>query len=264
MNNPNKAYSLEEIRNILRKNQIPIYIIENIKNCISNQDKERTYYFEVKPKINKEKNKEPINKETKYLGRKKKEDDTEGTHTKHNSDNIIKKCKGIFFQYVIIYVNELIKEFKSNKEEKIEFLKLNYNKYVNKLKKESELELFQMKLKDVVSLEISEKYQNNKDFNKNKMSQILDEEKNNEILMDLLNMTFGDWIDVFTLKNHTKNIPRFNGLQEALEKNIPEKGDEEYFSRFVFYLFNYKNYFKNKKGRSPKQNKIKINKVNFF
>ena len=255
LDNRKKVCIIEEIRKILRENKIQI---EKIKDdYISKKDRENVYYFEIKVKIprNKGNNKEHTNKKKILIGRKRKSDNTERKHTKDNPDNIIKKCKGIFFQYIIIYVNLLIKEYKTNKEEKIELLKLNYNKYVNKLKKECELELFEMKLKDLVSFEISDKYKNSKDFNKKKMNKILKEEKDNKILMDLLNMTYGDWIDVFTLKNHPENAPLFNGLQEALE-DVAGKSDKEYFSRFVFYLFNYKNYFQNKKGRRPKQNNL--------
>ena len=64
-------------------------------------------------------------------------------------------------------------------------------------------------------------------------------------------MRFGDWIDVFTLKKKIEIEPKFKGLEKAL-KEISDKNDEEYFSRFIFFLFNYKNYFQNKKGRRPK------------
>ena len=68
--------------------------------------------------------------------------DNRTIYTQRMHNNIIKKSKRIFFIYVIKYINEIIKEYKSNKKEKIELLKLNYNKYVNKLKKESEIERF--------------------------------------------------------------------------------------------------------------------------
>ena len=71
--------------------------------------------------------------------------DNRTIYTQRMHNNIIKKSKRIFFIYVIKYINEIIKEYKSNKKQ-IELLKLNYNKYVNKLKKESELNLFKVKL----------------------------------------------------------------------------------------------------------------------
>ena len=65
-------------------------------------------------------------------------------------------------------------------------------------------------------------------------------------------MTFGEWIDIFTLKNKLNNNFEFYGLQNALS-NIEETNSDEYFSRFIFYLFNYKRWFYNKKGRHRKR-----------
>ena len=104
-------------------------------------------------------------------------------------------------------------------------MKLSYE-YIDKLKKKNEQDLFKRAIKDLVSLETSSKYSS------------------------------GDWIDVFTLKTNIENSTEFKGIEEAL-KDISDKNDDEYFSRFIFYLFNYQNYFHNKKGRKPKTNKNK-------
>jgi hypothetical protein len=93
-------------------------------------------------------------------------------------------------------------------------------------------------------------------------------------------MTFGEWIDVFAFKKMLDYDSNFNILQDALlklynkiftikrkqndnlnfnkhkddlDKTYKEK--EKYFTRFIYYLFNYQNYFQNKKGRNPKKNK---------
>ena len=116
-----------------------------------------------------------------------------------------------------------------------------------------------MTLKDLASLEPSKKYSSNKDpeFNKKTISNLLKAEEKNcdKIIENFLNMRFGEWIDIFTLKNKIDHDFEFNGLHDSLE-SISNEFDEEYFSRFVFYLYNYKNWFKNKKGRNVK----KINK----
>ena len=66
-------------------------------------------------------------------------------------------------------------------------------------------------------------------------------------------ISFEEWIDVFTKKRQDYNLEEFNGLQNSLEKVAKEyKDDDEYFTRFVFYLFNYQNWFYNKKGRERK------------
>ena len=68
-------------------------------------------------------------------------------------------------------------------------------------------------------------------------------------------MTFSEWIDVFTNKIENNYDLEFNGLQNVLN-DLYKNEDDEYFSRFIFYLFNYQNWFQNKKGR---KRKTKIN-----
>ena len=253
-----KPCSLEDIRNILKKNKISQIIIEKVKDSATDLDKQNVGYFVVKVKGTRQINtkKIPAIKELKLIGRKRKGDNKEGKHNKNDSDNIIKKCKAVLFKYIIIYVLDIVNKLRTNKEENFELLKLSYKKYIDKLKKKNELDLFKMKIKNLVSLETSSKYSINKDkdFNKKSINKILEEEKDNKVLINLLNMSFGDWIDIFTLKNNIENSFKFNGLEEAL-KDISDKNEEEYFSRFIFYLFNYQNYFYNKKGRRPKTNK---------
>ena len=62
-------------------------------------------------------------------------------------------------------------------------------------------------------------------------------------------MTFDEWIDIFTFKEKFDDDLEFNGLQDVLE-DLYDKVDDEYFSRFIFYLFNYKNAYENKVGRN--------------
>lgn len=249
-----KIYNCEEIKRVLKQENFPKDLIDKIgEQFISRKDKENVYLFEIK---NKRKKHEKTTLEEKLcLGRKKKDDNTERKHNKDFSDNIIKKIKGIFFSNVVDYINEYINCYKMNNEEEFHLLKLDYGRYINNLKKESELNLFEMKLKDLASFQTSGKYRlnENKDINKHKIEKILEQEKDNEIIINLLNMNFGEWIDVFTLKKKMENEIGFHGLQFALEKML-ETNNEEYYSRLIFFLFNYKRWFQNKRGRNRKVN----------
>ena len=247
-----KPYSLEEIRNLLRENEISNNIIEKIKDCINPLDWRRVGYFDIKIKRTRKGIIKEEKDEEKFLGRKRKDDNKKGNHTRNDVDNIMKKCKNTLFHNVIEYVAIVVNSLKSDKKEEFILLSLSYE-YIDILKKDNELALFKMKLKDLVSLDISSKYSliEDKEFNKKNINKILKEERDNEVLINLLNMRFGDWIDVFTLKKKIEIDPKFKGLEKAL-KEISDKNDEEYFSRFIFFLFNYKNYFQNKKGRRPK------------
>ncbi len=171
-----------------------------------------------------------------------------GKHDKYESDNIIKKCKGTFISYVVENINIHI-----DKEKKYEkLLDLDYS-LISKIKKDSDLELLNMKLKDLVSKDISSKYKsklNEKDYNKNIINKIIQNEDSSEKLMNLLNMTFNEWIDIFTYKIENDYNKEYNLLQAALDKiNQKNNNDKEYLLKFIFYLYNYKRWFESKKGR---------------
>ena len=87
------------------------------------------------------------------------------------------------------------------------------------------------------------------------MKNLLEYEKDNKELIYLLNMKFGDWIDVFTFQKEINFNSKFNGIENILKRLYKNERDDyfsNYFSRFIFYLFNYKNWFQNKKGRKRK------------
>ena len=128
---------------------------------------------------------------------------------------------------------------------------------ISKIKKDSDLELLNMKLKDLVSKDISSKYKsklNEKDYNKNIINKIIQNEDSSEKLMNLLNMTFNEWIDIFTYKIENDYNKEYNLLQAALDKiNQKNNNDKEYLLKFIFYLYNYKRWFESKKGRNTNE-----------
>ena len=251
----------EKIKNILN-HQIEKEILNKIinkfdVNYITKKDLENVSLF--KSKVRKTRNKKSENNEEEKilgkklgLGRKKKNGIEKGKHNKYSPDNIIKKIKRIFFKYIIIYINLIKEKHAPNQQENFQFKNLSYENYINNLKKDKEILLLNKPLKDFVSLEISSKHGLNFDFNRQKMEKILEEEKDNQKLKSILNMTFDEWIDIFTFKKKVDDDLEFNGLQDVLE-DLYDKVDVEYFSRFIFYLFNYKNWFHNKKARKPKK-----------
>ena len=252
-----KIYYLEEIIDILKRNKISSSIIDKInKDIIKKEDIENINLFEVRNKIKKSKfhninKKDEERVEEIKKGRKSLGDNMKGNHKKDSPDNIIKKCKGIFFTCVIEYIEIFLNKYKKNYEGKIKLLTLDYAQYVNRLKKEVDLELLDKPLKNIASLDTSKRYHKINDtyWNKKNIEKIIEKEKDNKEINDLLNMSFNDWIDIFTYKKDWENNIKINGFQFNLEK-IVEDNDEEYFSRFVFYLYNYKRWFINKKGRN--------------
>ena len=124
--------------------------------------------------------------------------------------------------------------------------------YINRLKKDSDIELLKMQLKDIASKDISSKYKSkDKDWNAKIIDKIMKNENGDEKLLNLLNMTFNEWIDIFTYKKENEYNKEINLLQTALFKlNKNNQNNKEYLSKFIFYLYNYKRWFESKKGRS--------------
>jgi hypothetical protein len=262
--------SFNFIFEILNKINYPIEKIKEIREeIITQKDIENIWIFEVKSKKTKikkclknknkpkaiiEKKEANKNREVK-CGRKSlnSSDTTQGNHKKDCPDNIIKKIKAFLFSSVIEYVQDYININKIKINEKIKLLTLDY-KNVNKLEKKFNLEILNEPLKDLISRKISSKYKSHQDFNKNIIKKVLDEEENNDKINSLLNMTFGNWIDIFTYKTEWEHNIRFKGIKPFLEK-IQKNNDAQYFSKFIFYLFNYQKWFLHKKGRKQKKSK---------
>ena len=233
------------------------------EDYITDKDKKSVSLFQTPNKNKKQKLQIVPQNEKKNIGRKRRRDNYEEEfnknildnqeeegkkeHNKFAQDNIIKKCKGIFFSNVIDNINAYIKE------DEFKLTKLNYEMYVKDLKKENELKLFDTSLEDLASFEASPKNKSkngNSISNKSKIKKILKKEKDNNNLINLLNLKFGEWIDIFTLKKQFDRTIEFNGLNNSLEKVRKKNNSSKYLSRFIFLLFNYKRWFINKKGRN--------------
>jgi hypothetical protein len=180
-------------------------------------------------------------------------------------DNIIKKIKAKIFEYPIIFLNNILNKKKT--EDKL--FKLDYQ-YVNRLNREQDLKYLDLKLKELFSKEISPKYiteQRQKDSNKKFISNLLTNQSDNTILF-AFNITFRDWLDVFTLKQNFKDIifkydylekdidyeriqKSLYGVDNLLNKIMVEN-NKEYLTMFIFLLYNYERWFYNKKGRKTK------------
>ena len=240
----------EDIKNYINiSNGFSENIVNAINEYIPDQYYESLNFFYINKK--RKRNIETINTSiaSKTLGRIKNEDKNKGKSGKHNKyepDNIIKKCKRILISSMILHINMYI-----DKKKYDSLLDLKYS-YINNLKKDSDLVLLNTQLKDIISKNISSKYTlKDKKWNEIIINKIIQNEKNDEKLMKLLNMTFNEWIDIFTYKIKSEYNKNVNLLQQALDK-INKKNDfnKEYLSKWIFLLYNYKRWFESKKGRN--------------
>lgn len=183
------------------------------------------------------------------------------THDKMSSDNILKKIKAVLLnKYIINFLNEIMKF----KLKKYKLAKLDY-RYINELKKENELKYFKMSLKEIFSMDISTKYSKfGKDYNKKIIEQIINKD---DSINFIFNLTYNDFIDLFTHKKKIEDIKVFNinldnKCYEEIKKYIPKvesfyselkgKNDIKYSTLVIFYLFNLERVIKLKQNRKQK------------
>ena len=241
---------------------------------------------------NKNINKIVIGRESGMLGRKRKGDSSNRRHNKYNSDNIIIKIKNILKKYLIIFINNIIKNLIDDviqrnlilntlnlNDNNTEYLikDIDYRFLSEKINKNDNLKLLFLKIKDFLYQKISPKYKTidpNLNYNKIIIENLLTD--NNQKNKDIFNFIFNelnleDWLDIFIHKKDLNNFPSFNSLkekqQEIIEKSLVRlenyfkeltKEDDMYFPCFLLLIYNYKRYYSIKKERCSRKN-IKSN-----
>ena len=217
------------------------------------------------------------NKKKKKRGREKNNLNRFEIHDKMCPDNIIRKVKSSIFNYILYFLNNLLSsadEFYSLYNVKL--LKLDY-KFIRRLQKEQEFKILSMSLKDIFSKDISpklKKYKSN--FNKQVIDNLLKNEKVNDTILFVFNMTLRNWLDIFTLKKSVIDITNeykdknYKDIEsEKIEKclvgvdklinEIKEKNSEDYLPYFIFCLYNYERWFYLKKSGTIKKKNNKLN-----
>jgi len=176
----------------------------------------------------KTKNKSGIN-----LGRKRRSDEREAYHTKYRSDNMMRKIKTYFMNFVHNYLNESLTF--SHKT----FLKIN-KKVSENLRKDFNMSLMQMTIKEIYEQHsINEKYSDYKkgrNINQALIKEIFEKNKDIETIK-ILNSKYIDLIIVL----RTKFLDKFSS--ELIEKEIKlgEKKDDAvmYVNELKDLLINY-------------------------
>ena len=210
--------------------------------------------------------------EKKNFGRKKKDSDEKGSHTKNNDDNIITKIKIILINSILDLLNKSFIYFNPDPKP---FLKsaLEKNKYKS-IKKDINLKLLKTKIKDIFNNEISSKY-TIKDINSNKIliKKIYEEEKETNIIK-ILELTFGDFLNIFRetisteLQEKISHIEKINEnfrcLPYYLNKIMEEKSNREsegnmksYIDKIKYLSINFEKWFYKKSEKKSKSNNEK-------
>ena len=161
-----------------------------------------------------------------HLGRKRKDkfyNIKSITHTKEGKDNILIKIKRRVYNYSLVLINSLL-NITDNPKLKGKRLVKNENSLISSYNKEKNMELLDLKLKDIFSKNISKKFKFlDKDYNKDLISFIL--RGNDKDLNLILKKTFREMIELYCNDNVEDNIFKyFNRLKDDL-KEFKIKGE---------------------------------------
>ena len=190
---------------------------------------------------------------TKRRGRKIKESDNKineekMVHTKFSNDNIKRRIKALYNSYIIILLNNLIKERFT--KIKMKFIKI-YIRATKDIGIIYNRNLLNSKIKDII-INASNKY---KDLDNNKKCiKFIEEQKNNEEILNILNMTYKDLYNDYYLKS-TKENNGDNSFEAHKEKILKLYG-KEYLDKYIKNTENFVEFFmngKNRKCRKPKE-----------
>ena len=206
------------------------------------------------------------NKKSKFLikkrGRKNKDKETKSDedvkektiHSKYSNDNIKRRIKGLFNNYIIYLLNDLIK--KKYKRSKIKFVKMNI-KITKDIGIEFNRSLLEKPIKEII-INVSNKYQ---DQNNNKNCiKFIQEQKDNEDIIKILNLSYKElYTDYYLKSTDSENSFEFH------KEKILEICGKEYLDKFIKNSEGFIDFFtngKNRKARKVKEIEVNINLEN--
>ena len=201
---------------------------------------------------------------------KKGIDKKKGKHNKEYPDNLRDKIKRTIYRHTLSFINKLIKNLNNNKKKY--FLRKINTTQIFKCKKEKIIELLNIKVKDILSNNISKhhkKIENNfnqkiidsiikqyEDIKKEKQNYKSEEIQFIEEINEVFNKTFREMLEIYIDAN---NQFQFNFYKDFIKlkddiKTLREKGEKDnYILKYEDYS---ENFIKNIENIEPRNNQI--------
>ena len=236
----------KETESLPLNNNIPLKInmfeiLNNIPQCnlMTKTKVNNQFKFITSKRGRKNKNieivKETINKSSK----------NKVEHNKYCNDNVRRRIKALYNKYIIILLNNLMKKnFKNNK---LHFVKMEI-RVTKDIGIQYNRNLLNKTIKEII-INVSNKYQNAEN---NKMCiKIIEEQKNNEEILNILNMTYKDLYVEYYLKSTKENS--LENSFEAHKDYILSLDGKDYLEIFIKNAENLVEFYTKSKNRKPRK-----------
>jgi hypothetical protein len=166
-------------------------------------------------------------------------------HDKFSNDNIKRRIKALYNKYIITLLNSIVK--RKYKKARMKFLKMNIRITKDIGIKYNQI-LLNKAIKDII-INVSNKYQN-KENNIN-VIKFIKKQKDNEEILNILNMSYKDLYTEYYLKS-TKNNTLENSFESHKEKLLSLNG-KEYLDKFIENANHLVEFFMNSKNRKARK-----------
>ena len=176
-----------------------------------------------------------------------KKPERKNVHNKFSNDNIKRRIKALFNKYIIKLLNKLVKE--KYKKARIKFLKMNI-KITKDISIEYNRNLLNKYIKEII-VKMSNKYKNQEN-NKNCIK-FIENKKDNEKIINILNMTYEQLYTNYFLKSTKNNSQEYS--YEAVKEKLLKLNGKKYLDKFVENAESFVEFFMKTKIR--KSRKIK-------
>ena len=176
-----------------------------------------------------------------------KKPERKNVHNKFSNDNIKRRIKASFNKYIIKLLNKLVKE--KYKKARIKFLKMNI-KITKDISIEYNRHLLNQYIKEII-VKMSNKYKNQEN-NKNCIK-FIENKKDNEKIINILNMTYEQLYTNYFLKSTKNNSQEYS--YEAVKEKLLKLNGKKYLDKFVENAESFVEFFMKTKIR--KSRKIK-------
>lgn len=268
-NNELQNSDLDELDNLIGEINIDLIKQNNNKSSNIKEENNQKKNFNIittkKIIISKE---SKTNNEPKKLGRKRKNSESQGAHTKYSFDNKVRKTKRLFKDDLLEFINSKIKESnftfyingKEYKNDKIELLNINNQQIVNNNINFNRA-LFGKLIGEFYNVDISGDYNNYPtDFNIQLISKIY-RSQNGEIVRKIFNQSYLICLKYYRMDKDVFNHPDYQFLS-GLEKkflNLPtllakEGHDQQYINEIIYLIKNIEKIYDDKKPRRGRKN----------